>query len=303
MAGRAGDRSVASIIGVLLLVAVAIVAAMLTVVLALTILPQDEPSTAYTASFQIDRSNGEVVIRPSHVQPGNRYQLSVNGAEIYEWTDNQAQPVTCLNAGDELRIVAEEADTDDSYLVREHDVAAPTRCSLAGGASRFAFAVVGNRQMPLLDEAYDFSLAIDPDGPTSQLGSEDFPTTNPWVYVQRYDTQIEGLGPPVYVVVFPDNVHNSGYDWDDDPPAAVREAMPNAYSIQGGNVVVNGSAVEPTNDVYMVFAPGCTESTFVFVRMSGGYNNQILLDGQEMFRTSSTTSGTVYTRRGVDCVD
>jgi hypothetical protein len=181
-------------------------------------------------------------------------------------------------------------------------VDAPTRCGLAGSGSRFAYAVVGNRQMPLQDETYEFTLAIDPDGPTSQLGDEDFPTTNPWIYIQRYDRRIEGFDPPVYVIVFPDNVHWN-YDWQDEPPASIRAAMPNAYEIQGGNVVVNGSAVEPTNDVYMVFKPGCTESKFKFISMSGGYNNQILFDGVEMFRTDATTAGTVYTRRGVDCLN
>lgn len=292
-----------SLIGILLLVAVAILAAMLTVVLALTLLPQGEPSTSYTASFSFDRSNGELVIRPSHVEAGDEYHLRVNGVDVYTWTSNEPQSLTCLNDGDELDVVSSDSDTDDTYLLREYEVGAPTRCFLSGGSSRFAYAVVGNRRMPLLDSTYDFTLAIDPDGPTSQLGSEDFQTTNPWVYVQRYDRSVEGLGPPVYVIVFPDNVHNSGYDWDDDPPEDVREEMPNAYSIQGGNVVVNGSAVEPTNDVYMVFEPGCSQSRFLFVRMQGGYNNQILLEGQEMFRTSSTSSGTVYTRRGVDCVD
>jgi len=298
-----GDRGASSVIGVLLLIAVVVVAAALTVVLALTLLPQGDPTTGYAASFDFDRTNGVLVIRPSHVQEGDRYHLRVEGTDVHTWTSNVPQSVSCLNEGDDVDVVTSEPGTDETYLLREYEVGAPTRCAFTGASERFAYAMVGNRRMPLLDETYDFTLAIDPDGPTRQLGSQDFPATNDWVYVQRYDRTIEGLSPPVYVIVFPDNVHNSGYDWDDEPPDAVREEMPNAYSIQGDSVVVNGSAVEPTNDVYMVFKPGCSESKFLFVRMSGGYDNQILLDGQEMFRTGSTSSGTVYTRRGTDCVD
>lgn len=297
------ERAAAPLVGVLLLVAVAIVAAMLVAVLALTILPQGQPSTSFTASFQFDRTNGHLAITPSHVESEDRYHLTVNGVEVYAWSDDETQTLACLNDGDQVDIVGAEPGADETYLLREYEVGAPTTCPYTGAAARFAFAKVGNRRMPLLDSTYDFTLAIDPDGPTSQLGDRDFATSNPWVYVQRYDRPIEGLGPPAYVVVFPDNVHGWGADWDDQPSDDVRTAMADAYEIRGGNVAVNGSAAEPTNDVYMVFAPGCSESTFRFVRMQGGYNNQILLDGTEMFRTSSTSPGTDYTRQGVDCVD
>jgi len=59
--------------------------------------------------------------------------------------------------------------------------------------------------------------------------------------------------------------------------------------------------VEPTDDVYMAFKPGCSESQFKFLRMEGGYNNQILLDGTELFRTDDASEGQIYTGPGVDC--
>jgi flagellin-like protein len=304
MAAVRGERGATSVVGMLLLIAVVVIAGMMVTVLAMTMLPQSAPSTSYTASFGFDRSNGSLQVTGNYVEDPSRYHLAINGREVYEWGSIESQRLACLNEGDRVSIVSSEPDSEDTYLLRKHTVEAPTRCSLSGGASRFAFATVGHRQMPLQDDTYEFTLAIDPDGPTDQVGDQDFPTTNPWVYIQRYERSIENLSPPVYVVVFPDNVHWN-YQWDNQPPASVRDSMPTAYSIDNsGNVNVNATGGnEPTNDVYMVFKPGCSASKFKFISMAGGYNNQILFDGTEMFRTDTTSTGTVYTRRGVDCVD
>lgn len=80
-----------------------------------------------------------------------------------------------------------------------------------------------------------------------------------------------------------------------------REEMSESFELDGSDVRVTAGGVEPTNDVYMMFEPGCSESRFKFLRMQGGYNNQILLDGSELFRTDSASAGQVYTGLGVDC--
>ncbi|ELZ27455.1 hypothetical protein C475_06035 [Halosimplex carlsbadense 2-9-1] len=297
------ERGVTSVLSVVLLVAVTLVVSMVLVVGALTFLPSDgEESVRPGADFGIERDDGAVVVDPQYMEEGVPFTLLVNGREAYSWdggNTEEARRLRCLNEGDTVRVRADAGD-DRTYLIEDHDVRAPTACDFSGSAARFAYAQVGSRQVPLADEGYEFTLAIDPDGPNSVVGDTDFPTTNPWVYVERYDRTLEGVGSPVYVVVFPDNV-GSVTDWRSPPSDDERAEMADAFEVDGDEVRVTPGAVEPTDDVYMLFEPGCSESRFKFLRMDGGYNNQILIDGTELFRTDDAAAGQIYTGPGVDC--
>ncbi|QLH75909.1 hypothetical protein HZS55_00695 [Halosimplex rubrum] len=297
------DRATASVLSVLLLVAVTLVVSMVLVVGTLTFLPSEgEESVRPQADFGVERDDGTVVVDPQYMEEGVPFTLLINGREAYSWEGAHTEEVRrlrCLNEGDTVRVRAEAGD-DRTYLIEDFDVRTRTECDLSGSAARFTYAQVGSRQVPLADADHEFTLAIDPDGPNSVNGDTDFPTTNPWVYVERYDRALEGLGSPVYLVVFADNV-GSVADWRSPPSDDERDEMADAFEVDGDSVRVTAGGVEPTDDVYMLFEPGCSESRFKFLRMQGGYNNQILIDGTELFRTDDATTGQVYTGPGVDC--
>jgi hypothetical protein len=297
-------RGLTPLVSNLLMVAVVIVIAMILSVAAMSFLPDDgEVSVRPEADFTVERDDGALVFDPQYMTDGVPFALLVNGQEVYRWegeSTTDARRLTCLNTGDDVAVRAED-EADRTYLMEDYDVEAPTACGISGAGSRFAYARVGDRQVPLTDPDYDFTLGIDPDGPNSVLGDRDFQSTNGWVYVQRYDRTIEGLSPPVYVVVFPDNV-GSVSEWEAGPTDAERADMVWAYDRSGGDISVNGSAIEPTNDVYMVFKPGCDNSQVKFLAMSGSYNNQILIDGTPAFRTNDASSGQIYQAPGVECV-
>ncbi|MFB6151249.1 MAG: hypothetical protein ABEJ40_05530 [Haloarculaceae archaeon] len=291
------------LVSVILMVAVTLVVAMVLVVGASALLPSDgDLSVRPDADFTVERRGGDLVFEPTYMTEGVPFTLLVNGEAVYTWeggNTERARRLSCLNAGDDVYVRADAAG-DRTFSIEKHEVAAPTDCALPGAASRFAYARVGDRSVPILDTDYEFTLSIDPDGPDSVNGDVDFPATNPWVYVQRYDRKIEGLEPPVYVVVFPDNV-GSVSDWRSEPSDAEREEMTQSYEVNGEDVVVTAGGVEPTDDVYLVFKPGCSKSQFKFLRMQGGYNNQILLDGTELFRTDDANRNQVYDGPGVKC--
>lgn len=298
-----GGRATTSLVGVMLMVAVTLVVSVVLVVGAMSFLPEtDDPATRPDADFSIERDDGDIVVEPRYMTEGTPFTLLINGREVYEWTGGNTERerrLSCLNPDDAVYVRA-EAGGDRTYLIENHEVATQTACSLSGTGSRFAYAQVGSREVPLKDPDYEFTLAIDPDGPNSVNGDVDFPTTNPWVYVERFGRTVEGLGPPAYVVVFADNV-GSVSDWRTEPSESERAEMADSFELDGGTVKVTASGVEPTDDVYMVFEPGCSESRFKFLRMQGSYNNQILLDGSELFRTDDATRGQVYTGPGLDC--
>jgi hypothetical protein len=286
------------------MVAVVVVIATVLIAGVTALLPSgDEVSVRPEADFTVERDDGALVFDPQYMTDGVPFALLVNGQEVYRWEGESAtrsRRLTCLNPGDDVFVRAED-EGGRTYLIERHEVEAPTTCGLSGAGSRFAYAQVGDRQVPLTDPDYDFTIGIDPDGPNDILGDRDFQSTNDWVYVQRYDRTIKGLSPPVYVVVFPDNV-GSVSDWEAGPTADERADMVWAYDRSGGDISVNGSAIEPTNDVYMVFKPGCDRSQVKFLAMSGSYNNQILIDGTPAFRTNDASSGQVYQAPGVECV-
>lgn len=294
-------RGVSPLISVILMVAVTVIIGAVLAVGAMTLLPSDgDLSVRPDADFTFDRDDGDIVVTPTYMTEGVEFDLLINGVDAYTWTGGRGateQPLSCLNEGDEVYIRA-DTQGDRTFSIEDHEVRAPTKCELSGTGAQFAYARVGNRKMPLEGSGYEFTLSIDPDGPNAINGDTDYPSSNPWVYVQRYEKELEGLTPPVYVVVFPDNV-DSG--WGTEPSDSDRQEMTNTYEVNGNSVTPTPSGIEPTEDVYLLFKPGCDGSTLEFLEMDGSYNNQILLDGEELFRTDSATTGEEYDVPGVTC--
>jgi hypothetical protein len=281
-----------------MMVGVTLVVAVVLVVGVTAFLPDDgSVSIRPEADFTVERDDGALVVDPQYMTEGVPFTLLINGREVYTWEGGNTErerELRCLNADDAVYIRA-ETEGQRTYLIEKHDVEGQTDCGLSGTASRFAYAQVGDRQVPLEDSDYSFTLAIDPDGPNSVNGDTDYPTTNPWNYVQRYDRTVEGLSGPVYVVVFADNVA----DWNAEPSGTPGE---DAFTVDtNGDLTVTPSGSEPTNDLYLIFKPGCDESEFKYIDQDAAYNNQVLLDGSELFRSDDASEGTTYTGPGVDC--
>ena len=293
-------RGQSAIIGVILLVGVTLIIGVVLAIGAFAALPQDQ-SVRPNADFVFDHTGESLVVRPMYMDEGTEFTLQLNEQDAYTWTGDGAreeQRLRCLNKGDSVRIT-NSPQPRQSYLIEEHTVETPTGCGLSGSASRFASATVDGRKMALRSQKYDFTLSIDPDGPSSVNGNTRYSTTNSWNYIERYDRTVEGLGPPVYVVVFADNVG----DWSSEPTESDLQGMADSFTVDGsGNVSPTPGGSEPTNDVYMVFKPGCTQSQFVYIDKSAAYDNHIYLDDNLLFIDSNTSPGQTFTGPGVDCV-
>jgi hypothetical protein len=306
-----GDRGASSTVGILLLVGVAIVLGATTIVLALTIVPSGGQDTSFTTSFEFDRVNGELRIRPNYISEQAAYDLLINGNEAYTWTDDSARRLSCLRAGDELKIVGDDPDAEGAYLLREYTVESRTFCSLSGAGNQFAYARVGDRKVPVADKQYEFSVSIDPRGPNKLHGSEEIPASNPWHFVKRYDRPVEGYEPPVYVIVFADNVGSCcGYgdleDYSVQPEDPIN--VLDGYSIDSnGDITITAggaNSIEPTDDIWLVFKPGCDSSKFKYVGQATGYTeNEIFLNGEKIIDDLNEVSeGDEFTTDGVECV-
>jgi hypothetical protein len=294
------DRAVTPVLSTLFMIALALVVGIVVVVGALTFLPEDtEPRPR--ADFTIDRSSEAFRIVPQYMEDGTEFVLQIDGQDVYTWQGSGGREVrrlSCLVPGDELSIRSVHDGGGRTYLIERYTVEARTNCDLSGTATQFAYAKVGDREVPLRDQSFEFTLSIDPDGPNSVNGDTSYPTTNPWVYVQRFDRPVEGLEPPVYVVVFPDNVG----DWDSSPSSPDRARIADSVTVTAsGDLQATPGGSEPTNDVYLVFQPGCEESTFQYVTKQASYENVILLNGEPLF--TATGGSATYTGPGVTCTN
>lgn len=293
-------RGVASVLSVVLLVGVVVILGIVLAVGAMAMLPEtSEPRPQ--ADFRIDRSNGAIRVAPAFMEDGTRFALKINGQRVYTWIggrNDDVRRLRCLDAGDRVSVTSLHDQERRTYVIEDLVVQVQTDCTLTGIGSRFAYAQVGGRTVPLTDERYSFGLSIDPNGPNSVNGDTTYPASNPWNYVQRYDREVEGLQPPVYVVVFADNVA----DWDAEPTESDRQAIANSYHVDSnGNLNPTPGGSEPTNDVYMVFQPGCQQSQFKYVTKDAAYDNHILLNGQLLFVADGSSLGTTYSAPGVQC--
>lgn len=294
------QRGLTPIVSIALMTLVVIILAVVVIIGALTFLPEDQ-SVRPNADFTFEHTGTSLEVRPVYMDNGNEFNLRLNEKQAYTWTGNGAteeRKLSCLNEGDTVRITSSPAPRR-TYLIEDYTVKTPTDCGLAGSTSRFTYASVDGRKMPLESESYEFSLAIDPNGPNSVNGDTTYSTTNSWNYIEKYDRTVEGLDPPVYVIVFADNVG----DWSSEPTESDLDGMATSYSVDAsGNVSPTPSGSEPTNDVYMVFQPDCDQSQFLYVDKEASYDNHIYLDGDLLFVDSDTSPETTFSAPGVQCV-
>lgn len=224
--------------------------------------------------------------------PNSTYDLRVNGHAVHRWDGRDPLDLTCLYPGDHVQIVSRAGDT--TSLVREHRMERSLQCERIGPIpEKFEYAYVNDDRVRV-QEDFSFSVGIDPDGPgpDRDFGNDvherdigPVPVTNKWHYVRRYDRRINGYEPPVWVIVMTDNVHwregtgYDGYNWTDDPPSSNPEPGIDSYTIDGGSVNPEPAGSEPTNDIYLVFKPGCSESEMQIVDVDAGYDNRIYVNG------------------------
>jgi len=93
------------------------------------------------------------------------------------------------------------------------------------------------------------------------------------------------------------------YNWTDDPPSGLAPGE-NSVTVQSDGTLVtdSSSSTEPTNDVFLVFKPGCEGSRLKFIKNDAGYDNRIYLDGSVIVDdANAATEGQVFTAPGVEC--
>jgi len=253
--------------------------------------------------------------------PETEFLLQVNDRNLFRWDGQSELTGECLYPGDSLTVVSVNGDT--RYIAEEYTVENPTDCTTYNTfRKKFEYGVFNGDSYAIRDE-YDFGLAIDPNGDdiaTEHNGPKDLdvgkiPLSNDWHYVERYDRNVSGLSPPVFVVVMVDNVHWSDvpdatltnvpsgeyYNWTDSPPSGLDPGS-NSFTVNGGTVETNSTdATEPTNDIYFAFKPGCDESTLKFIDESAGYDNDIYLKGTKIIDNTNSVSNSTFDAPGVEC--
>ena len=320
-AGRGGGRRGSStVVGVALIILILVLLAGVTV-FSFTGLANDNVRTAEvraTATYDLDvdrpsARHENITITPDaqSVTAEATLHLEINGRRVHTW-DDEADPVTvsCVYPQDEILVIAEGQGV--SHIVQDVTPAVAHDCRWNRFDWKFEYANVNGSRVRIAPE-YDFGVSIDPDGPGPDPRGYNIgpiPLSNPWHHVERYDKDIEGVEGPVYVMVMTDNVHWNNaptwappgtYNWSDDPPPS-RDPGNNSYKVNGNNVVPTPGGSEPTNDIYMLFKPGCDQSQIVILDERAGYDNQITIEGTVAIpNTNSITEGTVYNVSGVYC--
>jgi sulfur carrier protein ThiS len=222
--------------------------------------------------------------------------VEVNDHRVHRWDGHERLDSTCLYPGDRIEIVSKEGET--TYPVQEYELERALSCErIRPLPEKFEYAYIENQTT--LDKVrvqpdFTFGVEIDPDG----SGTDDtmgysvhkqnigtIPVNNQWHYIRKYDEQVEGMEPPVWVIVMTDNVHwkyadaGGSLNWTDDPTGAPGS---DSYEIDDstGDLLLRPDDSEPTNDIYMVFKPGCSGSDLKIVDVSAGYHNTIYVNGQ-----------------------
>lgn len=323
------------LVGVALLIAIVFLLA--NVVLYMTFFTAEETVSSTNVlgagqfNLNIESGDREVVVRPQSVSDFDsnaQFVLHINDEEVLTWDGTDPIRVRCLYPGDHVWVTSE--NDDSSVIADEHYYDKVTDCDdFNSFPEKFQYAKVrtddaGSWDQYAINERYAFGLAIDPNGDavaTDSNGDNDenvpkIPLSNKWHYVEVYDTKsVEGFEPPVFVAVMVDNVHwtdvpdpdshsevseGTYYDWDDDPPFDVGR---DSFEVVDGAVVTyDTSATEPTNDVFLVFKPGCDQSRFKIVAESAGYDNEIYFEDEKIVdNTNDIDTDKVYTASGVKC--
>ena len=322
------ERGISPIIGIVLLVAITI---LLIAVAGVTFVSLGE--TTLTSATVHSQGNYDVVIDDEGTDtldirlqgfneraPDTEFELVINGVQTYRWDGQDTVELECLYPGDRIYIASRNDDT--SRRVSEHFVNYATECpEYSTFPEKFQHSVVAGNSY-VTGERYAFGLSIVPNGNSvayDSNGDNDqnlgkISLANGWHHIKKYDKEIEGVEPPVFVVVMVDNVHwedipdpsahasvSGQYNWTDEPPSGLDPGA-NSYDINGNSIDPNPGGSEPTNDVYMLFKPGCDESTVIFLENNAGYENDVYLDGTKVIDDASSASeDETFSAPGVEC--
>lgn len=325
-----GRSGVSTPVGVtLMVVIVVLLATMLTVMTTEIARSTQESSQVHgVGTFDIEFEEGSddsLNIEAEALQnEDTTYILEVNDNRVHEWNGHEPLDFTCLYPGDHIEIVSKEGST--TYPVQDYRVEKALSCErIRPLPEKFEYAYIdteGTSNKVRVQPDFTFGIEIDPDGPSpdgfgsshvSDVGK--IPVTNQFHYIRRYDKAVEGLEPPVWVIVMTDNVHKTGnangLNWTDDPDKAYGK---DAYSLSstgsGHDIVLEPSGSEPTNDIYMVFKPGCSGSTLEIIDVSAGYNNRIYINGNvavqdtydySTYNSAASSTPVTLSAPGVNC--
>jgi hypothetical protein len=118
------------------------------------------------------------------------------------------------------------------------------------------------------------------------------PAQNPWHYLERHFEPLEGVDPPLWIVVFADNA-----EFDTEPPS---DQPKRAFRIEDEKLIAKTDGTEPTNDEYFIFKRGVEHSTLKFVVEHSGLSNDILF-GDELLieNTDNIDEGETFRLPGV----
>lgn len=298
--GEKGSLGVSTPVGVTILVVIVVLLATLVTVLTTDVARSTQESSQVhgVGTFDIEYEEGgddSLKIAPASLHnEDTTYILEVNDNRVYRWDGHERLDFTCLYPGDRIEIVSKEGDT--TYPVTEYRMERALACDrIRPLPEKFEYAYIDNEshsQKVRVQPDFTFGIEIDPDGPGPDrtmghsVAKKDIatvPVTNQWHHIERFEKPIEGFSPPVWVIVMTDNVHWDGSggapsaNWTDDPSS---EPGKDAFEISGDDLVLKPSGSEPTNDIYMVFKPGCSGSKLKIVDVSAGYHNRIYVNGK-----------------------
>jgi len=339
--GCTTERGVSTVVGATLVVAIVVLLSVATIAMVLALgqseLSKSNPQNIGQYSLDIESEGDDtLVVRPqaaTDLGDGTEFGLYINREKITTWDGTEAVEIRCLYPGDYVMIRSEGAER--SAVIQEHYFDRTTDCAgFNAFPDKFQHARVKLESESAYDEyeindRYAFGLALDPKGDHTWSSSDivgtsnnvDFapiPLSNRWHYVEQYDREIEGLEPPVFLVVMVDNVHwynrpeqglhasiSGEYNWTDAPPDGfVTGNTPASFNIDDdGNVnVISTQASEPTDDVFLVVKPGCDQTRVKFVKELTGFDNDVYFQGSKIIDDVQTTSyPKEITGPGVEC--
>jgi len=325
------SRGVSPVVGAVLLVTVAVLLIATAGVMSVS-LSEDALGTATVHSqgqYDIDvenRAEQTLKLRVNAYQeraPDTEFRIRINDRVTYRWDGETDLEMTCFYPGDELFVYTAAGDT--TYPVTEFIVEEPTDCDrYTTFRDKFEYGVINGQSLQIRDP-YDFGLALEPNGDSKAYDSNGdkgqnlgpISLQNEWHHIERFDTDLEGVEAPVFLIVMVDNVHmtnvpdpskhpevDSGnyYNWTDEPPAGLTPGA-SSFNINGNDVdPVGGDATEPTNDIYILFKPGCDQSKVVFLEENHSYDNRLYQDGTVVIEnTDGQPGGKEFTAPGLGC--
>jgi flagellin-like protein len=324
-------RSVSPVIGVVLLVAVVIALAVVmgTFVIGVSDDGLDSAVVHTQVHYEMKTGPENEQLRIQSNAASERETdlvLSINGKEITTWDGHGKITIECLYPNDHVTLTSENEDATSTVLLEEFYFTEATKCPQYNTfPEKFRHAIVDGDEY-VINDRYAFGLSIDPNGRRvaydetgdegQQLGK--ISLSNEWHHVQLYTNRsIEGFEPPVFVIVLVDNVHwaeapdpshhseidDTYYNWTTEPPDIPLGS--NAYSLDGPRLDPQSkdNETEPTNDVFMVFKPGCEESNLRLITQTAGYHNQIYLGDESIVDDASEPDNwnETFEAPGVDC--